>query len=472
VTARQRGGDSDLYLISGLQILPKAYVGDGVHPTDLGQREIALNLDAEMGFAPVQFVVKSCPPLVVAVRGLVPGQWFDLHWGVRAEAPTFVGGDNPEEWQGCKGRSLMLTPYGKVAGVASDTGEATVTVDAIDKFDSCHEAVFEVLEAGRCTNSRLGQVSSSGSSGWFDSREGTPAERWSLPLVASDAAAAAVAVAEATAAVAAAEAALAAAVAHAHPQKQPQKQPQQPQPAAQPQPMPQPQPQPVAQPQPQPVAQPVAQPQPQSHASAAADAAGEGRGKGDGKGEGKGEGKGGGGGGGKGGGGGEGKGGGEGEAGGKGKGVACASNHPGDTREEGCAGWCRGDHEGHCEWCKCRGCASCAASAATSAEVQLRADEPGGISGGDDAVNEAPDDGEGDEAARRQHLLRLAAAGAASGLLFLCATGLVCACCRCLRRHVLQRRGKRYQRAFVDEDDAPLVPAHFEVAGTTQVPSP
>ena len=255
-------------------------MGDGVHPTDLGQREIALNLDAEMGFAPVQFVVKSCPPLVVAVRGLVPGQWFDLHWGVRAEAPTFVGGDNPEEWQGCKGRSLMLTPYGKVAGVASDTGEATVTVDAIDKFDSCHEAVFEVLEAGRCTNSRLGQVSSSGSSGWFDSREGTPAERWSLPLVASDAAAAAVAVAEATAAVAAAEAALAAAVAHAHPQKQPQKQPQQPQPAAQPQPMPQP----VAQPQPQ----PVAQPQPQSHASAAADAAGEGRGKGEGKGEGKG----------------------------------------------------------------------------------------------------------------------------------------------------------------------------------------
>ena len=32
-------------------------------------------------------------------------------------------------------------------------------VDAIDKFDSCHEAVFEVLEAARCTNSRLGQVS-------------------------------------------------------------------------------------------------------------------------------------------------------------------------------------------------------------------------------------------------------------------------------------------------------------------------
>ena len=103
-----------------------------------------------------------------------------------------MGGDNPEEWQGCKGRSLMLTPYGKVAGVASDSGEATVTVgrvgdadactctctvqvdeidiphpnphprqvDAIDKFDSCHEAVFEVLEAARCTNSRLGQVSS------------------------------------------------------------------------------------------------------------------------------------------------------------------------------------------------------------------------------------------------------------------------------------------------------------------------
>ena len=54
VQAMQRGGDGNLYLISGLQLLPKAYVGDGVHPTDLGQREIALNLDAEMGFAPVQ----------------------------------------------------------------------------------------------------------------------------------------------------------------------------------------------------------------------------------------------------------------------------------------------------------------------------------------------------------------------------------------------------------------------------------
>ena len=154
---------------------------------------------------------------------------------------------------------------------------------------------------------------------------------------------------------------------------------------------------------------------------------------------------------------------------GRGKGVACTSPHSGDTLEEGCAGWCRGDHEGHCEWCKCRGCGSCPASAAISAEVQLSADEPEGISGGDEAVNEEPDDGDGDEAARRQHLLRLAAAGAASGLLFLCAIGLVCACCRCLRRYVVQRRGKRYQRAFVDEDDAALLPAHFEVAGTTQV---
>lgn len=132
VLARQRGGDTNLYLISGLQIMPKEYVGDGVHPTDLGQRELALNLDAEMGFASVQFVVKSCPPLTVDVSGLVPGQWFDLYWGVRAEAPTFVGGDSPEDWQGCKGRSLMLTPYGKVAAVASDTGDATVTVGRLE----------------------------------------------------------------------------------------------------------------------------------------------------------------------------------------------------------------------------------------------------------------------------------------------------------------------------------------------------
>ena len=135
-----------------------------------------------------------------------------------------------------------------------------------------------------------------------------------------------------------------------------------------------------------------------------------------------------------------------------------------------CAGWC-GRPRGRREWCKC---------AAAPAALRLRQLRGGpaarrqarGISGGDDAVSEAPDDGEGDEAARRQHLLRLAAAGAASGLLFLCAIGLLCACCRCLRRYMTQRRGKRYQRAFVDEDDAPLVPAHFEVAGATQAPSP
>ena len=48
-----------------------------------------------------------------------------------------MGGDNPEEWQGCKGRSLMLTPYGKVAGVASDSGEATVTVGRVGDADAC-----------------------------------------------------------------------------------------------------------------------------------------------------------------------------------------------------------------------------------------------------------------------------------------------------------------------------------------------
>ena len=73
-----------------------------------------------------------------------------------------------------------------------------------------------------------------------------------------------------------------------------------------------------------------------------------------------------------------------------------------------------------------------------------------------------------EEAARRQHLLMLAVAGAATGLLVLCAIGLACACCRCLGR-LLRRRGKRYDRALSREEDAALLPAHFEVAGKTQV---
>ena len=70
-----------------------------------------------------------------------------------------MGGDNPEEWQGCKGRSLMLTPYGKVAGVASDSGEATVTVGRVGDADACTctciAQVDAIMHAPRSTSLTL-----------------------------------------------------------------------------------------------------------------------------------------------------------------------------------------------------------------------------------------------------------------------------------------------------------------------------
>lgn len=53
----------------------------------------------------------------------------------------------------------MLKPYGKLAATASADGTASVTVPQIDRFDSCHSTVFQILEAATCTNSRLGRVS-------------------------------------------------------------------------------------------------------------------------------------------------------------------------------------------------------------------------------------------------------------------------------------------------------------------------
>ena len=61
------------------------YLADGLHPNDLGMRELATNLNAQMGFSAVQYKVIKCPPLTLAVSGLGPDGWFDVYWGMPAE---------------------------------------------------------------------------------------------------------------------------------------------------------------------------------------------------------------------------------------------------------------------------------------------------------------------------------------------------------------------------------------------------
>ena len=121
----------------------------------------------------------SCPPLTLQLSGLSPLSWFDVYFGKPTDAPHRVGSDG-SDWHGCQGRALMLSPQGKVAGQADDSGSALVTISAIGAFDACHSLVFEVLEAKSCANSRVGHVSTA-----FSSVVGTPAQRWKPPPPAS-----------------------------------------------------------------------------------------------------------------------------------------------------------------------------------------------------------------------------------------------------------------------------------------------
>lgn len=92
VSARRAGGDAELYLVDGMKLVPGEYMSDGLHPDDRGMKEIALNLNAEMGFARIQYEVVSCPKLTLALRGLEPGTWFDVYWGAPADSPQIITG--------------------------------------------------------------------------------------------------------------------------------------------------------------------------------------------------------------------------------------------------------------------------------------------------------------------------------------------------------------------------------------------
>ena len=170
VRARQAGGDTATYLVDGRTLVPPSYLADGLHPGTHGMRELAHNLNAQMGFGAIAYEVVQCPVLTVAVRGLAPNSWLDLYWGRHTESARLI-----EEGAGCHGRSLMLEPLGKVSTQADSAGRANVIVGQVDRFDRCHSTAFQVVEGTTCTSSRLGHVSTT-----FSSRVGTPAEGWQL----------------------------------------------------------------------------------------------------------------------------------------------------------------------------------------------------------------------------------------------------------------------------------------------------
>ena len=164
VDARRKAGDNALYVVDGPLLLPTAYMSDGVHPSADGMREVAANLNAQLGFGRVQWTVTSCPPLTVEVRGIKPGGWFDLYWGDAAgtDGPKVLDPSQLDQRTGgplgCAGRSLMLAPRGKEARQADKDGRATVVVGQVAAAEACASLVFEVVAADGCTNSRLGSL--------------------------------------------------------------------------------------------------------------------------------------------------------------------------------------------------------------------------------------------------------------------------------------------------------------------------
>ena len=102
--------------------MPSAYVPDGLHPNEEGTRELALNLNAQMGFSPIVYAIARCPSLVIDVWGLHPSSTIDVYWGVGEGTASVIPPHSSGVHNGCEGRSLMLTPYGKVSTAADGDG--------------------------------------------------------------------------------------------------------------------------------------------------------------------------------------------------------------------------------------------------------------------------------------------------------------------------------------------------------------
>lgn len=104
----------------GVSLLPPSLLPDGLHPSHQGNLELARNLQAQLGFAPVKFSVVSCSPLTVAVAGIRPRGGFDFYFGsatdeakVRARA-----GEGCVEGGGCGGGEGVTGAMG-AAGVGA-----------------------------------------------------------------------------------------------------------------------------------------------------------------------------------------------------------------------------------------------------------------------------------------------------------------------------------------------------------------
>eukprot|EP00966_Prymnesium_polylepis_P244810 5662633-Prymnesium_polylepis.1 len=135
---------------------------DRLHPGDgVAMRNLGLNLNAQMGFAKVQYEILQCPTLQVVAHGLTPLSQAALYYGEDLLSTEIDKAD------GCEDRTMMVGDgklSGRIQATANQEGEATFMLPFVDDWDICEQIQFQVLDSATCISSRVGVGADSGKS--------------------------------------------------------------------------------------------------------------------------------------------------------------------------------------------------------------------------------------------------------------------------------------------------------------------
>ncbi|KAL3933898.1 MAG: hypothetical protein SGPRY_000084 [Prymnesium sp.] len=136
--------DNRLLLLEGRRLLTEDYLFEGFHPTSAGMKELATNLNAELGLARVRFSLRGCTPPVLFIEGLTPRSDFLLFYGsLVLIGSEMIGQTIPE----CNGKAIMLQAENKIHGTSDRLGKATAT---IARERSCIGLEWLVLDMVTC----------------------------------------------------------------------------------------------------------------------------------------------------------------------------------------------------------------------------------------------------------------------------------------------------------------------------------
>ena len=138
----------------------------GLAPFDIGMRELALNLNAQLGMAAVRWEVMTggCPApaggLALRVTGLTPHGRAALFWGTQLQSRNVVGngagggggggGGGGASGGACRQRTLMVggAGSGELALEVDAAGEATAAIISVRSRAACAATLFQAVVSG------------------------------------------------------------------------------------------------------------------------------------------------------------------------------------------------------------------------------------------------------------------------------------------------------------------------------------